>query len=321
MKFVVTGALGHIGSQWIRTAATSFAGAELVLIDDMSAQRYCSLFDLPTTARYQFIEGDIFDIELFPIFQGADVVLHFAAITDAAGSFGRRDEVERVNFEGTKVVAEACQQAGVPLLFPSTTSVYGTQASRVDEYCSVDELKPQSPYAEAKLQSENWLIEQSASGLRSAIVRFGTIFGNSPGMRFHTAVNKFCWQATMNQELTVWRTALNQKRPYLELGDACRVIDWFIRENRFDGVVTNAVTQNATVQDIIDAIKSFGFQPRVKFVDTAIMNQLSYEVGNSRLDSAGFRFAGELTQGVHETLSRLSQARSAFSAQIPSGIR
>lgn len=321
MKFVVTGALGHIGSQWIRTAATSFAGAELILIDDMSAQRYCSLFDLPTTARYRFIEGDIFDIELLPIFEGADVVLHFAAITDAAGSFGRRDEVERVNFEGTKIVAEACRQVGVPLFFPSTTSVYGTQASRVDEYCSVDELKPQSPYAEAKLQSENWLMEQNAGGLRSAIVRFGTIFGTSPGMRFHTAVNKFCWQATMNQELTVWRTALNQKRPYLELGDACRVIDWFIRENRFDGVVTNAVTQNATVQDIIDAIASFGLQPRVKFVDTAIMNQLSYEVGNARLDGSGFQFLGDLKDGVHSTLAKLAQARSASIEPIPSGIR
>lgn len=321
MKFVVTGALGHIGSQWIRKAASNFADADLVLIDDMSAQRYCSLFELPLAARYQFIEGDIFDLELSSIFGGADVVLHFAAITDAAGSFSRRDEVERVNFEGTKIIGQACRQAGVPLLFPSTTSVYGTQALRVDENCSIEELKPQSPYAEAKLQSENWLMEQDALGLRSAIVRFGTIFGTSPGMRFHTAVNKFCWQATMGQELTVWSTALHQKRPYLELGDACRVIDWFIREGRFDSLVTNAVTQNATVQDIIDAIVSFGLEPRIKFVDTAIMNQLSYEVGNARLDAAGFQFTGNLKNGVHETLAKLVQSRSAVSASIPSGIR
>ena len=34
-------------------------------------------------------------------------------------------------------------------------------------------------------------------------------------MRFHTAVNKSCWQAVMGQPLTVWETAYGQKRTYL----------------------------------------------------------------------------------------------------------
>ena len=54
-------------------------------------------------------------------------------------------------------------------------------------------------------------------GLKGVSCRFGTIFGASPGMRFHTAVNKFCWQAVMGQPITVWSTAYDQKRPYLEV--------------------------------------------------------------------------------------------------------
>ena len=38
-------------------------------------------------------------------------------------------------------------------------------------------------------------------------------------MRFHTAVNKFCWQATMGQPISVWTTAYDQKRPYLDIED------------------------------------------------------------------------------------------------------
>ena len=49
MKIVVTGALGHIGSRLIRELPTMFPEAEIVLIDNLSTQRYCSLFNLPAS--------------------------------------------------------------------------------------------------------------------------------------------------------------------------------------------------------------------------------------------------------------------------------
>lgn len=48
----------------------------------------------------------------------------------------------------------------------------------------------------------------------------GHIGGTSPGMRFHTAVNKLYWQVVMGIPFTVWRAALHQKRQHLELGDS-----------------------------------------------------------------------------------------------------
>ncbi len=44
MKFVITGALGHIGSQLIRELPKMFPNAEIVMIDNLSTQRYCSFF-------------------------------------------------------------------------------------------------------------------------------------------------------------------------------------------------------------------------------------------------------------------------------------
>ena len=101
MKIVVTGALGHIGSRLIRELPSWRPGAEIVMVDNMSAQRYCSLFGLPKEARYRFIEGDVTKMDLAPVFAGAEVVFHLAALTNAAGSFEIAQELERNNFQAT----------------------------------------------------------------------------------------------------------------------------------------------------------------------------------------------------------------------------
>src|SRR3990167_2535764 len=150
MKIVITGALGHIGSYFIRHFSDEFSSPHIVMIDNLSTQRYASLFDLPSAATYQFIETDVCDarVDLVPIFQGADVVIHLAAITNAAASFDHAAEVERVNFQATQRVADACLSVNAPMVMASSTSVYGTQEKKVDENCGLEELKPQSPYAE-----------------------------------------------------------------------------------------------------------------------------------------------------------------------------
>lgn len=307
MKIIVTGALGHIGSRLIRELPVSFPGCEIVMVDNMMTQRYCSLFNLPPGGNYRFIEADITKMELMPLLAGADVVVHLAAITDAAGSFERAEQVEQNNFNATKRVAEACADAGVRLITLSSTSVYGTQADMVDEDCSEKELQPQSPYAVTKLKEERLVHELVAGrGLRASVFRFGTIFGASPGMRFHTAVNKFCWQAAMGMPITVWSTAYDQKRPYLDLGDACRAFSHIIRNELFDGRVYNVLTLNATVREVVEAIRVFVPELEVQFVDSKIMNQLSYEVSDARFRETGFTPAGSLQVSLKEELGLIS---------------
>ncbi len=310
MNIAITGALGHIGSRLIRELPPAFPDVEIIMLDDLSTQRYCSLFGLPPEGRYRFVEADILTADLEATFAGCDVVVHLVAITDATTSFEKRDLVEQVNVLGTRRVAKACLRTGSALIFPSTTSVYGTQQAEVDEECTPSELRPQSPYAESKLKAERLLTELGeAEGLRFITCRFGTIFGTSPGMRFHTAINKFCWQAVTGQPLTVWRTALHQERPYLELGDAVRAIQFIIEKKLYDGRIYNVVTTNTSVNRIVDIIASHVPDVSVEYVETRIMNQLSYRVSNARFRNMGFEFTGDLEQGIMDTIHLLKGSR------------
>ena len=309
MRIVVTGALGHIGSRLIRELPYAFPDAEIVMVDNLSTRRYASLFDLPGIGRYRFLELDVLSADLVPVFDGADAVLHLAAITDATESFLIREQVEEVNFIGTEKVARACVQAGCALLFVSTTSVYGSQAELVDEACADSDLQPQSPYAQSKLRAERLLHAMGRSrGLRHVICRFGTIFGISPGMRFHTAVNKFCWQAATGAPLTVWQDSLHQQRPYLDLRDAIGAITFLLQRGLFDGRVFNVLTLNAAVSRILDAISAYMPDLRVEYVRHRIMNQLSYRVSNRRFAKLGFEFRGDLDREIGETIRMLRPA-------------
>jgi UDP-glucose 4-epimerase len=313
MKIFVTGALGHIGSRLIRDFPKIIPGAEVVMLDNLLTHRYCSLFNLPPEGKYRFIEADILKIGLADIFKGANAVVHLAAITDAANSFNNREEVGHVNYNGTVKVAEACMAAGCPMIHISSTSVYGTQNNLVDEECPEEDLKPQSPYAETKLKEERYLQSQIASGgLRYVILRNGTICGISPGMRFHTAVNKFCWQAIMGQPVTVWKTALLQKRPYLDLRDAVGAIAFIIKEDYFNQKIYNVLSDNLTVHDIICHIQRYVPQLSINYVDSEIMNQLSYEVSNERLRKIGFKFRGNIQKAIGETIDLLYKARNNY---------
>lgn len=309
MKIAITGALGHIGSRFIHSLSPGQFD-EVLLIDNLATQRYPSLFNLPEGVRYRFVEADIMTADLTQLLSGVDAVIHLAAITNAAGSFENQDQVERVNFDGTERVARACMQTGTRLVFLSTTSVYGTAAAVVDENCSEDELKPQSPYAQSKIKSEKLLAKLAAeSSLKFIACRFGTIYGTSIGMRFHTAVNKFVWQACMGEPITVWRTAMDQKRPYLELGDAVRALLFILERDLFDGQVYNVLTDNCTVGQIVEVIRRRVPDLGVKLVDAAIMNQLSYEVACQKFRAKGFEFKGSLDAEIERSIALIRNAR------------
>ncbi|MDD5065981.1 MAG: SDR family oxidoreductase [bacterium] len=305
MKILITGALGHIGSRLIHSLKPG-QFEEVILLDNLMTQRYSSLFHLPKGVLFKFFEKDICTADLNEYFKGVHAVIHLAAITDAASSFNKKEMVEETNYSGTEKVARACIQNGCRLVFPSTTSVYGTQKESVDENCSVEELKPQSPYAESKLKAEQLLIQLgNEKKLNFIIGRLGTIFGTSIGMRFHTAVNKFVWQACLKQPITVWKTAMNQKRPYLDLNDAISALLFIIKKDLFPNQVYNIVTANSTVKEILDLIKISIPHLNVEYVDSPIMNQLTYTVSNEKIKKQGFVFKGNLRKGIQDTIKLL----------------
>ena len=306
MNIFITGGLGHIGSFLMRKITESINTTSITIADSIQTQRYCSLFNLPSSPKYLFIEKNVNELIKKDFFLNGniDCVIHLAATTDASGTVDQSEALYKNNLGSTKAIVQLCGELKIPLIFPSTTSVYGSQSLLVDETCK--ELFPQSPYANCKLEEEEEVRNASKFGLSAVILRLGTIHGVSEGMRFHTAVNKFCYQAVFNQPITVWKTALNQKRPYLSLSDASRAMAHVIENQIFDSDTYNVLTKNYTVLDIIKSIElSLKRKCKINFVDSKIMNQLSYEVSSDKFKETKFTFHGSLESDVEKTIELL----------------
>ncbi len=306
MNIIITGALGHIGSYFLREIPNSSKFKDLTLIDSLATQRYTSLFHLPKNANYKFLNLDILKHDISDWVEEGDIIINLSAMTDAEGSFEHAKLLEENNFQCTKRLAKTCIKNNAKLISLSSTSVYGDQSELVDEDLAYSLLNPQSPYAETKLKEEKLLKNLSKEeGLQTIILRFGTIFGISKGMRFHTAVNKFCWQASIGEPLSIWESAYNLKRPYLDLLDALSAVLFLIDLDKFDGNIYNIVTGNYTVKEVVDQIKKFS-EVEVEFVNSKIINQLSYEVSTKKIEKIGFSFKGNLTRGIEDTLTLLN---------------
>lgn len=302
----MTGACGHIGSGILERLGR-LSGVSVVGIDSMRTLRYASLFRI---RNFRFMEGDVRSSLWKLPSEQYSALFHLAAITDAEKSAEMADEVRANNLESTRKACEFCLERNIPLVFPSSTSVYGSQESRVDEDCPPTQLRPQSPYAETKLQEERIVHEFRQKGLRCVILRLATIAGPSPGMRFHTAVNKFCWQAAQGQSITVWKTALYQKRPYLALEDAVSALlgaGRVLKEMPVPEVV-NVVTQNHTVHEILEMIRIYFPRLRIEMTESRIMNQLSYEIISKYQNIINFKPKGQIKNCIKDTLKILPKS-------------
>src|SRR3989338_3158725 len=268
MNILVTGGLGHIGSKLIREYGNR---------DDVSLLR--------------------------KVMKDIDIVIHLASVTDAPSTINNPELTEKVIFNGTwNVLNTAMHEKVKRFLYASTTSVYGEAEGIVDENVSEDLYKPASPYALAKRKTEKLLEEIGKhTGFPVIILRKGTIFGTSIGMRFHTAINKFCYLAALNKPLTVWDSAINSKRPYLGLNDCINAYKFF-ETNGEPGEVYNIVTKNYEMQEILETIKKIIPVVKIEITKSPIINQKPYHASNEKMKSLGFEFKDDLRSSMKETI-------------------
>ena len=303
LKILVTGALGHIGSKLIRDLSNINNIRNIYLIDDLRTQRFNSLMHLSKKGKYKFYDETLSKENLNQLVKKSDFIIHLAAITDAASSFGKFNQLKKNNLDNTKLVTHFCSKYKKKLIFISSTSVYGSNDKIM--YEDENNLNPQSPYANIKISEEKYINKFiKEKKINAVILRFGTILGYSTGMRFHTAVNKFCYNASLGKPLTVWKTALNQKRPYLGINDACSSIIFFINNPKFFNKTYNVLSSNLTVKNIINYIKLVK-KVKVNFVNSKIMNQLSYEVSVDKLKKLKFKFKDNLKFLIKEEMKYL----------------
>jgi nucleoside-diphosphate-sugar epimerase len=222
-KYLVTGGRGYIGSVLTRRLCRS--GAEVVVVDNglVGGPR----LELPGVT---YVDGDIRDPGPWEAaLTGVDAVVHLAAIVGDPACGVDEDTAWEVNYLGTIKVAEACRRAGVPsLVFASTCSNYGTtEDEEVDVWSP---LAPQSVYAESKVMAEHYLLSLPRSGLAPRILRFATVHGPSPRMRFDLAVNVMTAHAVARGAVTVHGGS--QWRPFLHVEDAAAAVELVLRDTR-----------------------------------------------------------------------------------------
>ena len=276
MNILITGGLGHIGSHFIDSINKIKKINQVYVIDNNSNNRINSLFKFKKK-KIKLIFKDLCDVNCFKtINHKIDVILHLASITNAEASVKEKKRVYKNNFGAFKNIVNFSIKNKSKFIHISSTSVYGSQDKIIGEDCK--ELKPQSPYADVKLLEEKYL--KKTKNISYISLRFGTIVGYSLGMRFHTAVNKFCFNAIMNLPITVWETAIDQFRPYLSIDDAFNSLKFIIENKYFDNKVHNILSNNYTVRQIIYYIGSFPKKINIKHTKSRIMKQLSYKVIN-----------------------------------------
>lgn len=297
MKLLLTGGLGHIGSFFLKKIIAEDKIKKVYIIDNNKSERLNSLFNLKVNNKIYFRLGDLKNKTTLIKLKKIDTVIHFASMTNAEESFKIKEEITENNFISFKNIIWFCIKQQCNLIHISTTSVYGSQEISVDE--NSKDLKPQSPYALIKLREEKYL-QKIKNKIKFITLRFGTISGVSHGMRFHTAVNKFCHNAIMNKPITVWKTAMDQYRPYLSIKDSYKTILFILKNKLFDKKIYNIVTVNLTVRQILNKIKKYK-KIKIELTKSKIMNQLSYHVMSEKIKNKGLKLGKNIDADIDET--------------------
>jgi UDP-glucose 4-epimerase len=301
MKILITGGLGHIGSYLLQNINKIKNVKKVYIIDNLSTNRYYSLFNFPKSKKkIIFFQKDLSVSDSLKKFQKVDIVINLASITDAEGSLKIRNKIYKNNLGIFNNIVNYCKKNSSKLIHISSTSVYGEQQGLVNEECK--RLKPKSPYAEIKLIEEN-ILNKKKNKIKYVSYRFGTISGSSRGMRFHTAINKFCYYAFLNKPLPIWKSMMHKPRPYLSLRDAFKVIKFTIENDFFEKEVFNILSQNLTLKKIISYFKIYKKGINIKFENYKLINQYSYEISNKKFSKRAFKLKSKIKNDIKSTLA------------------
>lgn len=301
---LVTGAAGYLGSQLIRDLAVeAYGGARTIrLLDNLQRNGLAALMDLPEDGRYEFLEGDILDpLVVRQGLRGVAAVVHLAAVVRTPFSFEHSAWTEQVNHWGTARLVEQCLEAGARrFVLASSASVYGPGGPFLEDAT----CRPVGPYARSKLGAERAVLEAAGRGLEPTVLRLGTIFGDAPGIRFDSVMNRFAYLAGVGRPLTVYGSG-DQVRPVVHVRDVCAAIR-FCLDGHSEGVgsMFNVVGENASVTDFIEAVQRVRPDVRVTYTEQDVRTRLSLSLDGGRIERLGWRPRHTVAEGIAAVVAR-----------------
>ena len=222
MKVVITGGAGFIGSNLVDHIIEFHPAWEPVVIDDMSTGDRANL----RRSDVEIIEASILDLAaLARAVEGADSIVHLAAIPSVPRSVAAPMPTHMVNTTGTLNVLEAARSAGVgQVIVASSSSVYGANPTLPkSEFMWT---RPMSPYAVSKQATEGYPIAYNHSyGMRNLAFRFFNIYGprQAPGHAYAAVIPQFIDAALRGQALAINGDG-HQSRDFTYVGTVCAVL-------------------------------------------------------------------------------------------------
>jgi UDP-N-acetylglucosamine/UDP-N-acetylgalactosamine 4-epimerase len=255
-KFLITGGAGFIGANLSEYLLQH--GFEIRILDDLSNGREKNIKELKSKYDFDFIEGDIQDLNLcIEATKGIDYVLHQAAWGSVPRSIEMPLKYDSVNIHGTLNMLEAAKENEVKkFVYASSSSVYGDEKS-LPKY-EGKEGKPLSPYAITKkvneLYAKNYF---DLYGLETVGLRYFNVFGRrqDPYSTYAAVIPIFVRELLNNKAPTINGDG-NQTRDFTYIDNVIEAnLKSCVADRKASGESFNiAFGKNITLNDLYEII-------------------------------------------------------------------
>src|SRR5215831_3380722 len=200
--YLITGIAGFIGSSIARELLSR--GERVRGIDNLSTGKRENIAEIMN--RIDFRQSDITALDaMHEACAGVDFVLHQAAIPSVPKSVLDPLGSNRANVDGTVNILVAARDAKVKrVVYAASSSAYGDTPTLPKH----EEMRPDpiSPYAVAKLASENYMVSfYRCYGLETVCLRYFNIFGprQDPSSPYSGVLAKFTTQMLKGEQPTI----------------------------------------------------------------------------------------------------------------------
>lgn len=266
---------------------------EIILLD----KRFVPHLVANLPPHFRFVEGNILDKDLMKsLLKDIDIVYHLAGEVEAEKSIHKEKAIWENNFDGAVNVIDLCSK-NTRILFASSGNVFGgvLETEKNENLTEEDEPKPKLPYAESKREVEKYLLK---SDKNYTIVRFGTHYGYTPGIRFNLVTNIFFKKAMRGENITVHGTGDNY-RPTLCSKDAVRGIRFLAEQPKAEGEIFHLVGNCYRIRELANEVASFFPDIEVQHIDKEVPFN-SYHLSSDKVKSLGFKFEYDIRKGIKE---------------------